>query len=420
MENVLSKITRFFNNFYAKPETEETRTTLVCAFFGIYTFLMFFTLIYTYWTKEYGLFFSPVTKIASAVLIIGCLESILLRKPDSSYIVYFLLIALGLIVKRTSTLSFPLWFFVMLLMINHIDFRKIVKVFFLVTAVMTICTVILGYFNLIPTFSTFRGFTNNGQMSFRQALGFNWVTLPSQLFFYLFLCYIFIKKGKLNKISLFLLFLISCFLYSQTNTRNPFLLELLLIAFFLLMQVGFKYKFLKFFKTNLFKYLSILSMPIASILTIIVSYIGPTSPFMVKFDSIMSGRIGLSHLGIEKYGLSFFGTVIKFKTFSPSHPLHGKYFYLDNSFIQYLLNFGIIFLLVIVILLTAALWIEFKKKHWYVLLIFIFIALHSVGDPQLIYLQYSPFALIIVEVIDRFNLKKFLQATRERIGINED
>ncbi|WP_252895370.1 hypothetical protein [Fructilactobacillus florum] len=45
----------------------------------------------------------------------------------------------------------------------------------------------LGYFNLIPTFFSPRGIAPDGTVLLRQALGFNWVTLPAQVFFYLVL-----------------------------------------------------------------------------------------------------------------------------------------------------------------------------------------------------------------------------------------
>ncbi len=87
------------------------RERLVCTFFGIYTFLMFSSLVYANWIKPYDFMFSPLPKIAAIVLIVGCCLSVLMRTASQSYFVYFFLIFLGLLVKQVSTLAFPLWFF---------------------------------------------------------------------------------------------------------------------------------------------------------------------------------------------------------------------------------------------------------------------------------------------------------------------
>ncbi len=150
---------------------QNIRSKLVCTFFGVYTFLMFSTLLYAYWLPQYGIFFGVIQKVASLVLILGCIESLVLRKPNSSYLIYVLLIILGVIVKHSSTIAFPLWFFVVLFMISGIDFRKIVKIFFYITGILTFITVFLGFLGLIPTFSAPRGTSPDGSVLLRQALG---------------------------------------------------------------------------------------------------------------------------------------------------------------------------------------------------------------------------------------------------------
>lgn len=377
------------------------RERLVCTFFGIYTFLMFSSLVYANWIKPYDFMFSPLPKIAAIVLIVGCCLSVLMRTASQSYFVYFFLIFLGLLVKQVSTLAFPLWFFVMLLMVSKVDFSKLVKVFFYVNGSLTCVTIVLGYFNLIPTFFSPRGIAPDGTVLLRQALGFNWVTLPAQVFFYLVLAYIMIKKGKLSFFALAIISGISLFLYVETNTRNPFILEILIVLIFLLLKSPLHHFLMRIFHSKLFGWTGILIFPVLTFLSVFFATIGTNGGFMKIFDHLMSGRFALAHQGVERYGISLFGKQIIFNTYRPDRPLRGSYFYLDNSYIQYLLNFGLIMLFIIILLISLALYVQYQGKKWYVLLIFILIALHSFSDPQLIYLQYSPFILIIDSVIDR-------------------
>ncbi len=214
------------------------------------------------------------------------------------------------------------------------------------------------------------------------------------------------KKGKITLKPLIIIFIISVFLYEETNTRNAFILEILLVLIFGLMNTNLKEVVLRIVESKFIGALSIIIFPVATFISMLSAFLGNNSSFMTKLDVLMSGRINLSHIGLERYGLSMFGTKITYNTFNTRYGLKGIYFYLDNSYIQYWLNFGTIFILVLITLITITLIWEYKQKRWYISLIFIFIALHSLGDPQLIYLQYSPFVLIVDQMIDKFRINK--------------
>lgn len=385
-----------------ETEISKLRANIALTFFGVYLVMMFASLTYAYWIPTNGVFFGMLSNLSTLFLMIGCLISVLLRKPNQSYLIYGGLIILGVIVRHQSTIAFPLWFFLILLMLSDISFTKIVKVFFYVTAPLTIFTLTMGYFKLIPTMQSPRGFGPNGEMIWRQGLGFNWVTLPSQLLFYLTLAYFFLKKGIMSWKEIIIITLSDVFLYVQTDTRNPFLLVLLIVLVAGLLNSKYKVNLIEFFSSKFFGIIAILSFPFFLLISICLAYLGTNGILVSKINHLMSNRVLYSHIGLEKYGVHPFGTRVVYNVLNPTHNLRGIYFYLDNSYMQYLITFGFIFIIIIVGLLTIQMFREYKSKKWYILFIFVLIAIHSTGDPQLMYISYSPFVLIIGNVIDRF------------------
>ncbi|POH19998.1 hypothetical protein BGL46_03850 [Fructilactobacillus sanfranciscensis] len=387
------------------PNEKKIRSNISLTFFGVYLIMMFATLVYAYWIPTNKVFFGMIPDLSTLFLIIGCLISVLMRKPSQSYLIYGSLIILGIVVRHESTIAFPLWFFLILLMLSDIEFTKIVKVFFYVTAPLTIFTLTMGYFRLIPTMQSPRGIGPNGVVIWRQGLGFNWVTLPSQLLFYLTLSYFFLRKGMVSWKAIGIITVLDIFLYVQTDTRNPFLLVLLIVLVAGLLNSKYKDNLIDFFCGKIFGVVSIAAFSFFLIVSLILSYLGTDGFVLDKINRLMSNRVLYSHIGIERYGIQPFGTKVVYNVLNPTHNLKGSYFYLDNSYMQYLITFGIIFIVIIVGLLTIQMFKEYKNKKWYVLFIFVLIALHSTGDPQMMYISYSPFVLIIGKVIDKFKIE---------------
>ena len=110
-----------------------------------------------------------------------------------------------------------------------------------------------------------------------------------------------------------------------------------------------------------------------------------------KINTILSGRLSLGHKGIVDYGFTFLARRI---VFSGGDTLKGiEYNYVDSSYLQLLLNFGIIFyvLLILYILYFASL--INQKKDIYMLLVFVIFISHSTFDPQLINMAFNYFLI---------------------------
>lgn len=364
----------------------------ICFLLGIFLVTSFFSQVM--WSSS----LLPYMPISSLILLFGCIINIFSKKSNLSLILYLILIFVGIIVYINSNTYYALQFSLALLMVRDVNFHLIIKTFLYFIGISLIITIILANSGIIPVFSSI-GISNDGNITFRKSLGFVWVTFASQFYFYLVLAYFFIKKGDLGHLSIIFILLGDFYLYFETATKNPFILVILILIISILNE-NFKNKP---FSGKYIKYISVIIFPLMSFISLLFAIIGKSNGVMVFLDNLLDNRVAMANLGFTQYGIRLFGNIIPINTFANGATnIIGNYFYLDNSYVQYLITFGSIFLIILILLLTISL-INLKSgSDWYIFVIFIFIAIHSFNDPQLIYLCYSPFTLICSNTMEYF------------------
>ena len=108
--------------------------------------------------------------------------------------------------------------------------------------------------------------------------------------------------------------------------------------------------------------------------------------------------MSLSYEGIQNYGIHLFGQAIEWvggTVYYDTETDFSSYNYVDSSYIQILLSYGIIFLIVLLIgyhLLGKRI---VERQEWYLGLVIVLSAVHSMFDPQLLWLQYDVFILCL-------------------------
>ena len=87
------------------------------------------------------------------------------------------------------------------------------------------------------------------------------------------------------------------------------------------------------------------------------------------------------------------------------------YNYVDCAYLNILINYGVIVLLILCI---GFMFIGKGVKEKNTCIVIIFLAIHSITDPQLIELMYNPFLLLLGEFL-RYRIK--INKKRKRIKI---
>lgn len=227
----------------------------------------------------------------------------------------------------------------------------------------------------------------------RHGLGFSWTTTSAILFLFIAFEYIAVRKDKIKYIEILLLEGAGFILYELTNSRMAFALcsvFLLLVAFAKLLDF-------KFYITGFFKKLFILVPGALCALAIAIhAFYDPSSALWEKLNDFLSGRLKLGKEGIADYGISLFGTPITWVGYSAKQQVVDNYNYVDCSYLRILLEYGIIFLLIVVAIFTIVVYKSIKSENYFLLWSVVFMLILSITEPRLMNLSFNPFSILVV------------------------
>ena len=238
----------------------------------------------------------------------------------------------------------------------------------------------------------------------RVYLGF---TAPNacQLFYFCMLLFISYKKQAIKIWHIVGLFIMTVWLYSYNDGLGALFYSIL--ALIIITVVKFIHK--DFWEKNWLIYLSYIIIP----LCIIVSFVFPIMYNMnvkaiVLLNELTSTRISLAAQALQRYEITLFGQMVNFNyTLSGSYDSSAAYFYVDSSYLKYILMYGIIFIGIILCFYHVAIKYAIKKRDIYLLVSFFGALTYFIWNPQLLYVPYNPFIIVIMWYIEGYsNLKR--------------
>lgn len=225
----------------------------------------------------------------------------------------------------------------------------------------------------------------------RNSLGYQYTTDSSNYYFHMILMYIYVKKEKISWESIGALELCNILLFKLTDTKSVFLLgSLALVAAVI-------WKMFKNARKNniIYKAGTVVIVPILSAMMIYLSFFyNEQKPWMVYLNDVLTGRLTLGYEAFKTYGLHLWGMPITWVGGTNKYiEGSGYYNYVDASYIQILLNFGIIFFVMTCLLFMILGWKAAKMNDVYLMLVLVMIAVHSAADPQLLWMAFNPFIM---------------------------
>lgn len=282
---------------------------------------------------------------------------------------------------------------------RSIDFRRIAYYSFLLISSLLFFVTISSLLGIIPDYLW--GLDEvNGRI--RHGLGFRYTTFPTHLFLEIVLLYGFLAREKAKISVLLVFFAINYAMYEMTESRNSFLL----VLFFLIFLVAMKFPQLRSMYTPRFqRFTAAWVYPLGALASYIAARLySPDSQFFTKLNTILSNRLAQTHASLEEYGIRLFGQKINFM--GNGIDANGKlvktqggdydFNFVDNSFMNILINNGLLLLILTLIAFTL-LGIRSAKANDRIMSAILFIiALHSMIDPQLIDLTYNVFLLALL------------------------
>lgn len=224
-----------------------------------------------------------------------------------------------------------------------------------------------------------------GRVRFSQ--GYFYVSFGANYLFHLTLVYLYIRLSKIKFWEILSLGLLNYYFYINTDTKSAFYSAILSLVLVYLFKN----------KTLSPKLLSIMGrfvLTVGILLPIALTYFyNGSSKFFHTLNIFLTGRLSLGHKAWSLFGVHLFGQRIDWALQQSATSVFDDYLYVDSSFVNILLHYGVILLIVI--------WFSYyqliKREYFNTIemLVFVVLIIHSMFDPQFFELMYNPLLLLI-------------------------
>ena len=365
----------------------------------------------------YTLLFSP--QIFLAVLV--AVQYLCAEHYDWKDYLLALMIA-GIIFQMTDTNGGSAFQSYVLLALGarNFSFRFLAKIYFVISSGIVLLTVVasqIGWIeNLIYS-------ARSGRVSF----GFIYPTDCAAHLLFLALIYWYLRGSKLRYPEL-LAFLglggISWFGCKGRFTTVLLLMIIIISAIYIFFwhRAENKYNWNIIWEDGVLKWL--VSLPLLCSLSIhIVSIIYSDKNLLLHwFDGVLNQRLSLAKRGIDIYGFRLLGSDIPMIGNGGNTEIPSKYYYIDSSFLQISMLYGIAALGVVMLLFLLAGWRAYKNKEWILLLVLGVVALHALFEHHAFDLAYSPFLFAAFARNGQlhggsyFEMKRLIQGDSKKTG----
>lgn len=211
------------------------------------------------------------------------------------------------------------------------SFRRIVLVCFVTCGVMIVLTPIADIIGVVPK----REFHRGGVIA--HSFGFGYYNTVPYTFLFMVLEFFYLKSTrhkKANWFELIVLFGLNYALYKLSTLRLVFYLICIVMGLYIILV---KFNLIRL-NASLIKAVCVSTFPILFFLTLWINYsYTNTNSLFVKLNSLLSDRLNLGRLALERYAINLFGhNIATVKNTS-------DYFYVDSGFLFSLLGYGLLF-----------------------------------------------------------------------------
>lgn len=304
------------------------------------------------------------------------------------FILVFCVLCLAIYFSRREV--FLLNMFLLIILSTEINFEKLLKTYFCLLIGMIFIVLILNKIGIIDSIYDYRRLSGNVRTTF----GFKFPTFLPNLFFHLTLVYYFLKK-KLYIVDMLIIVTINSYLYMLTDTKAVYyyiLFFIFIVYLVRVMKINLSVRLCK----NIISKLTVISVSVPVVMSL---WYSRQSDFIIQLDYLLTSRLNLGYQGIQRYGLNFFGANIEWVTLDKPKLTGLPYFYVDSSYLNIWLNYGLFMLLLLVIGFyfgSSKLFSDRLVNYNIVyLIVFSLLILHSMFDPQFFTILYNPFLLLI-------------------------
>lgn len=234
---------------------------------------------------------------------------------------------------------------------------------------------------------------NAGDLRIRHGLGFSYTTYLGHFIFFGTLILFYLKQGRFSGLLSISIIGLAALVFFLTDTKNAFILTLLVVACSFLPHWLYRANPLSQRAAKAWAAL----IPVVAVISIAMMIFYTPAPFWDFLNDVFSHRLSISHRTFEMFGVSWFGQDIDWRgnglTSEWMEKTEGPITYIDNSFANIFMHFGVIFFVCLIAALAVLLYRFAQAGNRVMLFVFAFITLNAFFDSFLIEFYYNIFIL---------------------------
>lgn len=359
----------------------------------------------TMWSQGiFGETLLKMTKLIRYGSYVICVCSILMKCFHKNRLLGIVAIFAVLLLSFLGSGNKTMFLYVFLIVAAYgLNGKRVIGVSFVTRALLLLLIVGGSFIGLVENYI----FTP--EIRERHGLGFTWTTTSAVLFFFLVMQWIYIRKNKLTYVELLIIEAIQLVLFKLTDSRMVFYLGTIFVFIIALAKLfGFKWKL-----TQKVKGLFVVAPSVICIVSIAIhAFYDSRHSLWIKLNNFLSNRLALGKNAFETYGISLFGNEVEWVGHSVVATTR-EYNYVDCSYVQLLLEYGVLFLIMVIVIYTVMMYRAMKRNQFETLWVLLFILGFSITEPRLMNLVFNPFPLLI---LCDWDWKDFLCYWRSKYG----
>ncbi len=391
-------------------------------FFGLILYILQYLQYETQW--DYG----PSVDLLLQVIVLFSLSahmlSTLIQCEKDSFRIVFLFSLIVTIVVGTNARFIPesslLYSLLVTLLLvfgaMYIDFQKIVKTYLVVGGAYCIVTVMASLLGVINNISDvyIRDDDVIGAVDnfYRMCFGYGWSTNMANHVFFIILAFFYWISRPFNKIEILMCAIISSFVLYYTGSRLSTFCVFLMLSFTLCYKTIFGKRMLT---NSWLLYLLIFCIPFFAIISFLVTnaYDETDMTWMIT-DVVLSGRLHIGQDAFEMAGIPLWGQF--YEMFGSARDDGDAYNYLDNSYVQSLVIYGLIYTFLLVVGYVVTCWKAFNRKDYFLIYSIFLAGFSGLIAQHFIEIYMNPFLIALfanhseIEVTDGYALDSDIES----------
>lgn len=345
---------------------------------------------------SYLFYGAPQKTMAVVVIMLMAIDEIINRRlkvTRREFILLVICIFLFSICYLRNPIEIAISYLVVYFARNQ-DFKKIAKHACNITSVLLVTIIVSSQLGIIKDV-IFEGY--------RHGVGFRYVLFGPSLLLNVVMLRFYLDRERINWLVLILYSGLSVWLFLKCNAILSFGLTGAIIIYAAYIKIFHKHNR----KKNYCLSLCPLSFFICLTFSFVIVYLYSRNTMQwYAIDRFLSGRLQLSLSALSNYPLSLFGNIVEWVGNGVDHlgnVYSGSYYYVDNAYINLLIESGIIASLIIWSLYTIVTLKCCQMREYFLVVCFTVLSVYFVFDNLKLKLVYNTFILLLPMAFMKIN-----------------